>query len=197
MPAGGDMQGRWLAAGMVGIALAYTAAGAMTDEEHALVEGRRAASELSDTLRGKLVESLKSGGPVEAMKVCSYQAQVIVREVFDRERVEVRRTSLKVRNPKNAPDAYERRILERMEEQARQGELPREVFEAAEAGGKKVYRYARPITVGPPCLTCHGSPQEIPEEVRVLLKERYPADRATGYKAGDFRGIVSATVPAG
>jgi len=27
------------------------------------------------------------------------------------------------------------------------------------------------------------------------MKERYPSDQATGYKLGEFRGIVSAVVP--
>jgi hypothetical protein len=31
-------------------------------------------------------------------------------------------------------------------------------------------------------------------DVRSLLAERYPEDRATGYAAGDFRGMVSVRV---
>jgi len=184
------------AAGILGVLFACTAVLAMTDEERAILKGRSAAAVLSDTLRGKLVDSMKAGGPSGAMKVCSYQAQALTREVEEREGVRVRRTSLKLRNPKNAPDEWERQVLSRLQEQARAGKTPEEVFEAAEEEGKKVFRYAKPLMVGPACIACHGSGAEISAQVRSMLQERYPEDRATGYKPGDFRGIVSAVVPA-
>jgi hypothetical protein len=37
------------------------------------------------------------------------------------------------------------------------------------------------------CLTCHGS--EIDAEVREQLAADYPMDRATGFEAGDLRGV--------
>jgi hypothetical protein len=33
------------------------------------------------------------------------------------------------------------------------------------------------------------------EDIRAYLDERYPGDQATGYMDGDFRGIVSVTIP--
>jgi hypothetical protein len=32
--------------------------------------------------------------------------------------------------------------------------------------------------------------------VRTALEETYPEDLATGYEAGDFRGLIRVTVPA-
>jgi hypothetical protein len=32
--------------------------------------------------------------------------------------------------------------------------------------------------------------------VRRVLSERYPEDLATGYEAGDFRGVVRVSIPA-
>jgi Protein of unknown function (DUF3365) len=186
---------RWLAAA-VGIALACTAAAAMTVEERALSKGRLAVSALSDALREKLAASIKDSGPAGAMRVCSSEAQALTREVAERQGVRVGRTSLKLRNPENAPDAWERRVLSRLQEQAREGTLPDEVFEATEMGGKKVFRYARPVKIAPACVRCHGDRSQIPEEILGMLKERYPADQATGYKPGDLRGIVSAVIPA-
>lgn len=169
---------------------------AASDPETALGEGRRAAAALNDTLRGKLVESMRSEGPAGAMRVCSWQAQAIGAEVAAKQGVPVRRTSLKLRNPKNAPDAYERELLVRLQAQSREGRLPDEVFETQKAGGKTVYRYAKPLQVGPLCISCHGETSKIPKEIRELLKEKYPSDEATGYKPGDFRGIVSVVIPA-
>jgi hypothetical protein len=55
----------------------------------------------------------------------------------------------------------------------------------------------KPIAVQPQCLLCHGSPETIPESIRTVLKEHYPFDAATGYKAGDLRGAVSIKAPIG
>lgn len=170
-------------------------AAAITEGERALSKGRTAASTLSDSLREKLVASLKESGPEGAMKVCTYQAQALTREVGEKQGVRVGRTSLKLRNPKNAPDAWERQVLARLQAQAVEGKLPDEVFEPAELDGKKVFRYAKPMMIIPTCTGCHGIPSQVPAEVQRLLKERYPSDQATGYKLGEFCGIVSAVVP--
>jgi cytochrome c553 len=183
-----------MAAVLAAVSLVAGPAAAMTEEERALSKGRTAASALSDTLREKLVASLKDSGPEGAMKVCSYQAQALTREVGEKQGVRVGRTSLKLRNPKNAPDAWERQVLARLQAQAMAGNLSDEVFEPAEAGGKKVFRYAKPMKIVPTCIGCHGIPSEVPAEVQRLLKERYPSDQATGYKMGELRGIVSAVV---
>jgi hypothetical protein len=189
------MRRAWIVAVAV-ISLACAAAAAMTDEDRALQKGRSAAYELSETVRGKLVDSMKSSGPEGAMKVCAYQARALADEASVRQGVKVRRTTLRLRNPKNAPDAWERALLERLQGESRTGRMPDEVFEAAEVDGKRVYRYAKPLAIGSSCLPCHGSPSEIPGEVLEVLKDRYPDDRATGYGQGDLRGIVSVLIPA-
>jgi len=195
------MKGRFffatrVAAALAAISVVAGSAAAMTEEERALLKGRVAASAMSDTLREKLSESLKSGGLPGAMRVCSYQAQALIREVAEKQGVRVGRTSLKLRSPKNAPDAWEREVLSRLQGLALEGKLPEEVFEAAEVEGKKVFRYAKPLKIGTACIGCHGSASEVPEEVREELKERYPQDQALGYKPGELRGIASAVIPA-
>jgi len=47
--------------------------------------------------------------------------------------------------------------------------------------------YAEPIIVQPMCLTCHGS--ELDAGVAEQIAELYPEDQATGFSAGDFRGV--------
>jgi hypothetical protein len=39
-----------------------------------------------------------------------------------------------------------------------------------------------------PCLVCHG--ESIAPAIAKTIGERYPADRATGFRLGDLRGIV-------
>lgn len=168
-----------------------TAAGT---EEAALAKGRAAARGLNETLRARLVESMKGAGPEGAMAVCAYQARALESEAERDQGVKVKRTSLNLRSPRNAPDPYERGLLERLSAQARSGGLPDEVFEERREGGSKTYRYAKPIIMGPACLACHGSDAEVSGEVRKILKEKYPQDAAMGYRNGDFRGIVSVVI---
>ena len=189
------MRKTWIVAVAV-ISLAFAAVAAMTDEDRALQKGRSAAYEMSETVREKLQDSMDSSGPAGAMKVCAYQARALADEVSARHGVTARRTSLRLRNPRNAPDPYEKELLARLQEQFLAGTMPKDVFEASEADGRRGYRYTKPLKIVPACLPCHGGPQEIPGEVRELLEERYPGDQATGYRAGELRGIVSVFIPA-
>jgi len=47
--------------------------------------------------------------------------------------------------------------------------------------------YVEPIFMQPLCVTCHG--QTIAPELAAKLGELYPNDQATGYVAGDLRGV--------
>lgn len=184
-----------LAAALAVVSVVAVPAASMTDEERGLLRGRVAASALSGSLLEKLVESMKGSGPEGAMKVCSYQAQALALEVGEKQGVRVGRTSLKLRNPKNAPDAWERQVLLRLQEEAVEGKLPDEVFEPAKQDGEKVFRYAKTVIIVPTCIGCHGNRSEVSGEVERMLKDRYPSDQAMGYKPGEFRGIVSVVVP--
>jgi hypothetical protein len=53
----------------------------------------------------------------------------------------------------------------------------------------------KPIMVQSKCLLCHGSSDQIPESIRLMLKQQYPFDRAIGYKTGELRGAVSIKQP--
>ena len=59
------------------------------------------------------------------------------------------------------------------------------------------FRFMKPILVQQKCLFCHGSRDQMPEPIRMLLKKHYPFDVATGYKAGELRGTVSIKQPLG
>ena len=40
-------------------------------------------------------------------------------------------------------------------------------------------------------MNCHGNQENMMPDVKDLIAQNYPADRATGYKVGDLRGAVS------
>ncbi len=177
----------FLAAG-VGAAQGY--------DDAAIQKGRAAAAALIDTLGTRMARSLKDSGPERAMSVCVWQARALADEVGSKQGVKVRRTSLRLRNRANAPDDYEQAVLARFVADAREGTLPDELLDEHREGGRKVYRYAKPLVASRLCINCHGKTDEISAEVRKILDDRYPEDAATGYREGDFLGIVSVIIPA-
>jgi hypothetical protein len=42
-----------------------------------------------------------------------------------------------------------------------------------------------------PCLGCHGTVENIGPDVKTVLNNKYPDDKATGYQMDDLRGAVS------
>lgn len=140
-----------------------------------------------------LMGALERGGPSAAIAFCADSAQVRSAR-HAAEGVTLRRVSERVRNPENRPDERERRLLAVMAANHGAG-AGREVTEMyTDDAGVRRLQYLRPIVVQERCLTCHGDPSGFPREVRALLEERYPADSATGYAAGDFRGAISVRV---
>lgn len=78
-------------------------------------------------------------------------------------------TSLRLMNPENAPDDFERKALREFE--------TKKAIDAArmeKIGGADFYRYMEPLYVEEACLECH---------------------RNQGYKAGEIRGAISITIP--
>jgi hypothetical protein len=160
-----------------------------------LERARAAAAALSTELRARLMEEMKAGGPVQGVKVCSEVAPAYAAK-HSVDGLTVRRVSERYRNPADRPDAYESAKLAELATAHGRGALPAETFEWVGEGQARALRYLKPITIGGPCLTCHGDPAAMKPEVAAMIRERYPEDRAVGYKDGDLRGAVSVVVVA-
>jgi hypothetical protein len=172
-----------------------SAADSAAPPEEAVGRARAAANALGQELQSRLFAALDSGGPERAIAICADSAQAWTAR-HAREGVYVRRVSLRVRNPRNRPDANETLMLERLDSLRRAGAMPSEVIRSARtAGGGGVVEYMRPIMVQERCLACHGDRAALQPAVRSLLDARYPDDQATGYRSGDLRGMLSVRVP--
>ncbi len=159
-----------------------------------LADATRAANALGGDLIAMLTGELKRGGPDAAIAICADSAQARTRQ-HQEAGLAVRRVGTRVRNPENAPDSFERVVLDAFEASLAAGQLPADtVVMQALAGGGTRLRYLRPVRVQEGCLACHGAPENIPPSVRAVLAARYPEDRATGYAVGDLRGAVSVVV---
>lgn len=160
--------------------------------------GSDAATELVTNLKSELVQAMKEGGPVNAVDYCNTQAIPLtdsVQQILE-SGITIKRTSIKYRNPANAPGNLEREVITELEKMVSEGEqLPEHIVRKEGNGMGKTYHYFKPMTVGTTCLNCHGKTSEMSEELVQLLEERYPNDRATGYSEGDFRGVIHVSIP--
>lgn len=159
-----------------------------------ITKARGAIKGLAEGLKEKLQTAMKEGGPVAALDVCKIDAPKITAARSAESGMSVTRTALKVRNAGNAPDDFEKRVMEKFVADIKGGAdaMKLEHAEVVEKDGKKTFRYMKPImTAGNPCLACHGATSELKPEVAAKIKELYPADQATGFAAGDLRGAFT------
>jgi hypothetical protein len=101
----------------------------------------------------------------------------------------LKQTSLRVRNPSNAPDEWEEKVLKLLETKDYSKSIG--YGEIIKKDGKKIYRYMKPIYVDVACLQCHGEKGKIRPAIRQYLESKYPLDQAFGYKEGELRGGIS------
>lgn len=155
---------------------------------------RAIVDELGTALKTELTQTLQTGGPLAALSLCHENAPQIAAAISEKHHVDVGRTSLKLRNPNNAPDDWELHVLKAFAERKAKGEDPTklEFYEILDKEGKKQIRYMKAIPVMPPCLICHGP--AITPEVSAKLKTLYPDDKATGFQVGDLRGAFTLVV---
>lgn len=169
---------RLLLALMIGFGLATTAVA----EPDRVVEARALTSALQQQLGAALKQAMTTGGPRAAIEVCQVQAPAIAAALSSD--ATVGRTSLRVRNPDNAPDAAAREVLAEFTTRIHDGEQGRlEHFEQRADGSA---RYMRAIITQPVCELCHGT--SLAPGIAEELALRYLRDAATGFRAGELRG---------
>lgn len=144
-------------------------------------------------LKGILVSQIRENGIVAAVSVCSDTAQQLTKKFGDEKEIYIKRVSLKFRNPNDKPDEYEKEVLNHMAELKNKGMLDKnfEYLAIETENDKNFIHYMKPIFIGGECLPCHGNKDQIPLEIKEILNEKYPNDKATGYNPGDLRGAVS------
>jgi len=160
--------------------------------EQRVAKARDVVQLFKDRLRGELAAALKSGPVANAIGTCQTLAPDLTTQISDDSGIELARVALKLRNPENAPDDWEEKVLQSFQAQALTGadvaKLEHyEIITTAE--GDKMFRYMRGIPVREKCLACHGT--DVKQDVKAELARLYPEDKATGYKLGEMLGAFS------
>ena len=177
------------------LTMAFMVTEAFSVDNKPLTECRQVVKQFGGELKAELLSSLKEGGPLNAVSVCSQKAPRIAENLSQERNLIIARTSLKFRNPENAPDIWEQRVLQSFEERRVNKEAvgDMEHYEELTVDGKQVFRYMKAIPVGEPCLTCHGT--QMPRDLQTRLNELYPEDQSVGFSLGEILGAFSITLP--
>lgn len=179
---------------IVGLAALALAAGISCvrgpDDRELLSAARKTTDVFAAQLKAALTSALSDSGVVGAVEICSEMAPRIA-GANSACGFEIKRTSLRFRNPQNAPDQFESGVLLRLEENF---PLQDEFYSWSDADRKRVFRYLKSIKIVPLCQNCHGDPAGFDSALVTSIAARYPDDKATGYKNGDFRGAFSVKI---
>ena len=158
-------------------------------------EARLHAKALGGALKSRLQQAIQSGGLEAGVNECQLEAAPIAL-ALSQNGWEVGRTALKVRNPNNAADRWEREQLawfSQLLTKAKQDNLtpkrPIETYQYDSESGE--FRYMMAIEQGQVCMACHGA--SVAPSVKHAILEHYPNDQATGFELGDLRGAFTIT----
>lgn len=165
------------------------------DLEAARAEARGIVKLFAGRLQGALQGAIAEQGFIHAIEVCRVEAPQIAAGLSEDGGWTVDRTALRLRNPANAPDAWERGVLETFVARGAAGEdlmTVEEIAVIAENGGRRL-RYMKAIPTGELCTACHGS--AIDPELAAAIRAAYPEDRATGFAPGELRGAFTLSRP--
>lgn len=147
-------------------------------------------------LMGTVFSEVKKGGYAGAVEFCNEnvagmgkKATKALGEKFEKEHgvqsFRFGRTSHRLRNPANAPNAIQEAVLSRWLAKEKAGQEIGKVY--TEYDGK--YYGFVPIRINnETCLGCHGTPGKINEAAVKVIDERYPGDQAKGFEMNELRG---------
>jgi len=155
--------------------------------------GQKSTKVLMQTLGKNMKKHMKKGGVMDALSFCSEEAYTLTQRVNKKlpKGVQAKRISANYRNPSNTPTENELIILNSLKTlQDSNVILPKYLVEKVDT---HTYKYYKPLVIKKKvCLKCHGNVKDI--DLKRAINERYPLDKAMGYKMGDLRGAVVITI---
>lgn len=163
-------------------------------EDMALQKGRLIADSTQKVLASNLGKAMKAKGITHAIDYCNTAAMPLTRQMEETFDAPIKRTTLKLRNPDNKPDSTEASMLHTYDSLMEKNQS----LEAyTHWKDENTLMYFQPIQINNSlCLNCHGTVgATLTDTVYGFIKDKYPADEATGYELGDFRGMWSIAFP--
>ncbi len=168
------------------------------EEKEIQSTGEYTINRLAMTMVNELRAALAKGPAEDAIAICHLKSLPMTGgKITGLPRITaIKRTSLKVRAPGNAPDEADKLALDYIDRALNAGESPPKLLlqRIDASGSTPEWRVYRPLGITPQCATCHGEHAEQSPALRAKLDALYPADQATGYSPGQWRGLIRVTV---
>lgn len=152
-------------------------------------EAKSLVIELKRSLLQNLSREISKNGTESAIPFCHTNVKSIAKDAAKEKikKYEFGRTSHKIRNEKNSPEAWLLPYLEKFQgsffDQTKVNEYP---IIGQLPNGKRFY--AEPLFVNAQCLQCHG--ENLAKNVQEKIQVFYPKDKAIGFKLNEFRGLI-------
>lgn len=162
------------------------------EEEKLVAVGNEAASLVSQRLVKTITADIKAVGVAEAARGWSKSVDIIndTAASFNLG-MKIRRPTDQYRNPINKPDAFDRVALDFFQS-PESGDV--KYFARKLVGGdSNRYLFYKPMYVGKKCLLCHSD--DMAEDVKAVLHEKYPEDLAGNLSLGTFRAAIRVELP--
>lgn len=157
-------------------------------------QGKTIAQASFEALSGQLKMAMKAGGIEQAVGFCNVAAYPLTDSLSRKYGAVIKRTSLKLRNPLNAPDSMEQKMLKIYLQMSRMRN-PVMVPKILEKNKDEIQFFAPIMIQDEACLKCHGIiGGNLNETDYEIIKKHYPKDEAIDYKMGKFRGMWSITL---
>lgn len=158
---------------------------AQATNEEFIIKGKEIASSAFLSLSGELAKAVKNGGLENALSYCNTNAIPLTDSLSNAHNVDIKRTSLKFRNPRNKPTEREKEILNQYELAMENGQIMEAIID--NKAERKTFH--APIIMQAACIKCHGAKSNI--SIYDSILKLYPKDLATDYTQGDLRGMWS------
>ena len=166
------------------------------DEELVTTFSAPVAQDFASALQARLAAAMAEGGPMEAVGVCQEEAPRIAAQIGEESGAQLRRVSDRNRNPDGALDEELAPHYAALAEQPIVDGAPATRIWASGSGSEARVNYLSAIPMREqPCAACHGS--DIDPDLQARIAELYPDDLATGFAAGELRGALLVSWPAG
>ncbi len=182
--------------GLSAVLLVLGGVASAQDKAALIAEGKSVMGQFGEALKAELMAAVKEKGPEHAVMVCNVKAPIIADKVSGDTGWTVARSSHKLRNTKNAPDAYTAQAIDEFLKRQEAGEKAADIVKAeiVAEDGKQLFRLVKAIPTGELCLNCHGGDNVKPAVVDTLA-QLYPDDQARGFSMGEMRGVFTLSKP--
>ncbi len=167
------------------------------NDDNLVADTKKIAMGIPPKLLAMLQTEIEKGNFSGAIGACSDKAPKMAAAASQSTGWAIRRVSLKNRNPKASPDAWEKAALEDFDQRALAGETPAtlEKVEFVTEGDTRTLRDIKALPTQGLCLNCHGTLENMAPEVKAQIAKTYPDDRAVGYREGQIRGALTVKRP--